>query len=230
MVRLPGGLLFTVMLLVAVPALGQETPADVAKQLYAEGKEAYEQLKFQLAYDRFKSCYALSHQPELLFNMSSAEQGLGHPKAAAELLRAYLRVVPDDPDRPGIERRIRALDEQQLLDVKPSPSPQAVAKLPPPPPPPVAPPPPRRWYQDPAGHALLFTGVGLLAAGGALLGIGNARISALDNQPYYGSYVSTRDGAQPLQYSGLALIGAGGVLVLGGIIRFAVADHKKSDR
>jgi len=223
-VRFAGGLW---LILLVVPAGAQETPADVAKQLYAEGKEAYEQLKYQLAYDRFKSCYALSHQPELLFNMSSAEQGLRHPKAAAELLRAYLRVVPDDPDRPGIERRIRALDEQQLLEERPSPAlaialPIPVAVIA------VTPAAPRRWYQDAAGHALFFTGVAILGAGGALLGIGNARIADLAGQPNYGLYGSALDGAKPLQYSGLALIGAGGVIALGGIIRFAV--HNQSHR
>src|SRR3954453_17390357 len=97
--RAPGGCLAVLLCLLSSTARAEDSPTDVARQLYTDGKEAYEQLKYQLAYDRFKAAYTLSHQPELLFNMSSAEQGLGHPKAAAELLRAYLRVVPEDPDR-----------------------------------------------------------------------------------------------------------------------------------
>jgi tetratricopeptide (TPR) repeat protein len=202
-----------------------------AMKLYAEGKEAYEQMKYQLAFDRFKAAYTLTHQTELLFNMAAAEQGLGHPRAAADLLRVYLMITPDDPDRTGIERRIRALEDQP-----PSPSPPP--RPPPPPPPPPAPqvvqpelvvhlpPPPPRWFRDPAGHVLFFGGIAVLAAGGALLGLGNMQATDLGQQRNYGDYLSARDGARALQYGGVALLGVGGAIALGGLVRYIVVGRR----
>lgn len=95
-----------------------ESPRErQAKELYVEGKAAYEARDFQHAYDSFKRAYLISQKPELLFNMASALQGLERPHDAAEALRAYLRQVPEDPDRAAIERRIQTLEEaQRILD------------------------------------------------------------------------------------------------------------------
>src|SRR5262249_12312897 len=161
-----------------------ESETEIAKGLYSEGKEAYEQMHYQLAFDRFRAAYTLSHQPELLFNMSSAAQGMNHPKDAAELLRAYLRIVPEDPDRPGIARPIKAWDEQPPVPDR-TPPPPAPVMLPKLPPPPLPPRPPGPWYKDVAGHLLFITGVAALAAGAGLLAVGNSRVGDLPNQPDY---------------------------------------------
>lgn len=102
-----------------VPARAQSQRLDKAKQLYTEGKRAYEQNDYQKAYDAFKESYLLSHEPALLYNVSSALQGLRRPHDAAEALRSFLRLLSDDPDRAAIEERIRALEEEQrLLDAE----------------------------------------------------------------------------------------------------------------
>jgi tetratricopeptide (TPR) repeat protein len=115
-------------LLLCVPALAQNR-VEKAKHLYGEGKRAYEAGDYQKAYDSFKEAYLLSHEPALLYNVSSALQGLRRPHEAAEALRSFLRLRSDDPERPQIEERIRALEEEQrLLDLekKPAPPPPAV--------------------------------------------------------------------------------------------------------
>jgi tetratricopeptide (TPR) repeat protein len=91
------------------------TDHDQARQLYQSGKEAFESRQFQTAYDLFKQSFILSDRAELLFNMSSCLQELGRFPEAATELRTYLRLKPDDPDRPQIERRILTLEEKQRL-------------------------------------------------------------------------------------------------------------------
>src|SRR6185312_16855361 len=90
-----------------------------ARDAFNLGRTAYESGDYQLAYDKFKESFQLSYEPALLYNIASALQGLRRPHDAAEALRSYLRLKPDDPDRPQIEERIRTLEEEQrLLDLE----------------------------------------------------------------------------------------------------------------
>jgi tetratricopeptide (TPR) repeat protein len=138
---------------------------EEARQLYERGKTAFEQDHAQEAYDCFRKAYMISQRPALLFNMASALTKLDRPHDAAESLRAYLRVVPDDLDRVGIEERIRALEEKQRLldDERRAREPPAlrtpttfVTTTTPPPPRPIY----KRWW--------LWTLVGAGAAGVAI--------------------------------------------------------------
>jgi tetratricopeptide (TPR) repeat protein len=105
-----GGLLcVTATRAAAEPALAE------GQDSYLRGKEAFERADYGRAYELFRRSYALSKRSELLFNMASALQHLERPDDAAEALRAYLRVRPDDPERPQIEERIRALGEEGRL-------------------------------------------------------------------------------------------------------------------
>src|SRR6516165_6289577 len=88
---------------------------EEARSLYEQGKTAFEQGDAQGAYERFRSAYMISQRAELLFNMASALDKLDRPHEAAENLRAYLRVQPEDPERDSIEVRIRGLEEKQRL-------------------------------------------------------------------------------------------------------------------
>lgn len=102
-------------LLVPLAAGAQEQRLERAKQLFSEGKLAYEQGNYEKAYASFKESYLLSHEPALLYNISSALQGLRRPHEAAEALRSFLRLRPDDPEKGAIEERIRTLEEEQKL-------------------------------------------------------------------------------------------------------------------
>src|SRR6476659_818050 len=87
-------------------ARGDAARDERARQLFQAGRDAYNAGDFQKA-------YTLSHQPALLYNVASALQGLRRPHDAAEALRSYLRLKPDDVERPQIEERIRTLEEEQ---------------------------------------------------------------------------------------------------------------------
>ncbi len=88
---------------------------QAARTAFNVGKAAYEGGDYQLAYDKFKESFQLSHEPALLYNVASALQGLKRPHDAAEALRSFLRLQPSDPDRPKIEQRIATLEEEQRM-------------------------------------------------------------------------------------------------------------------
>jgi tetratricopeptide (TPR) repeat protein len=116
------------VLLASVGARADPVSELEGRRKYEQGRAAFERRDFQLALERFKEAYLLTSAPALLFNMASALQELGRPSEAAETLKAYLRVRPDDPDRPAIEERIRALAEKaRLLEPPRAPPPPAPA-------------------------------------------------------------------------------------------------------
>jgi tetratricopeptide (TPR) repeat protein len=88
---------------------------QAARNAFNIGRAAYESGDYQLAHDKFKESFQLSHEPALLYNIASALQGLKRPHDAAEALRSFLRVQPNDPDRPKIEQRIATLEEEQRM-------------------------------------------------------------------------------------------------------------------
>ncbi len=99
------------------PVRGDESRDTEARRLYGEGKAAFEQHDWGTAYLRFRDAYMISQRPELLFNMASALKEAGRPTEAADSLRAYLRLVPETPEKRAIEERILALEEaQKILD------------------------------------------------------------------------------------------------------------------
>src|SRR3954465_11898174 len=91
-------------------ARGDAARDERARQLYQTGRDAYNAGDFQKAYDAFKESFTLSHNAALLYNVAGARQGLRRPHDAAEALRSYLRLKPDDIERPQIEERIRTLE------------------------------------------------------------------------------------------------------------------------
>jgi tetratricopeptide (TPR) repeat protein len=88
---------------------------QAARDSFKVGRAAYESGDYQLAYDKFKESFQLSHEPALLYNIASALQGLKRPHDAAESLRSFLRLQPNDPDKPKIEQRIATLEEEQRM-------------------------------------------------------------------------------------------------------------------
>jgi hypothetical protein len=117
---------------------------------------------------------------------TSRLQGLRRPHEAAEALRSFLRLRPDDPEKGAIEERIRTLEEEQrLLDQE-----RGTPTVTPPPGKPIATPPAmgNKIVVDEAGTVAarnqaaeerrkkkIWMGVGIslgvLAVGGVALGL-----------------------------------------------------------
>src|SRR5439155_4214767 len=112
-----------------------------ARAYFQAGVDAYDTARYEVAMREFQHAHALSHNPELYFNMAACEEHMNHFQAASLLLRQYLIEKPAADDREKVEARIKVLDErgesihrtetEPILPTKPPPLPPA----PPPPPP-----------------------------------------------------------------------------------------------
>jgi tetratricopeptide (TPR) repeat protein len=137
-----------------------------ARAYFQAGVDAYDEAKYEVALREFQHSHALSHNPELYFNMAACEEHMNHYQAASLLLRQYLIEKPAADDRPKIEARIKVLDEREESIHRMEPEPIVVhdrPALPPPPPPP----PPKHSYVG--GFVALGVtgalGIGAIASG-----------------------------------------------------------------
>jgi len=90
-----------------------------ARKHFEEGEAAYRLGKFLKAIAEYEAAYALVRKPALLYNLGQAHRKqyaldgkAEHLRAARELFMAYLREVPDSPQKPVLEEIMRALDRQ----------------------------------------------------------------------------------------------------------------------
>jgi tetratricopeptide (TPR) repeat protein len=80
-----------------------------AKALYAEGKKAFQEQRYDVALRFFEHAYQSSSRPALLFDMATCLSALDRPREAAAKLRAFLDRVPNEPQRAEIEASIGEL-------------------------------------------------------------------------------------------------------------------------
>ena len=80
-----------------------------ARALFEAGRNAFEDGRFDAALQRFTEAYALSHRPELLYNIGQAADRLRHDAEAVRAFEQYLELVPDAPNRRRVELRLEAL-------------------------------------------------------------------------------------------------------------------------
>ncbi len=83
-----------------------------ARALYEAGRTAYDAGRYRQAETYFTDAYDLCRRPAFLFNIASAADRGGHAARAIENYRAFLREVPDAPNRELAENRIAALEGQ----------------------------------------------------------------------------------------------------------------------
>src|SRR5579862_3377041 len=86
---------------------------EKARAYFQAGVEAYDEGRYEVALREFQHSHALSHNPELYFNMAACEEHENHFQAAALLLRQYLIEKPGADDRPKVEARIKVLEERE---------------------------------------------------------------------------------------------------------------------
>ena len=108
-------------------APGAETGGKhaLARSLTREAMNAYRAGHYALALDRFQAAYARVPAPELLFNVGQCYRQLRRDEAAKAVFEAYLRALPDAPERAQIERWIASREGQHAI------TPAAAALAPP---------------------------------------------------------------------------------------------------
>lgn len=84
-----------------------------ARSLYDAGAVAFSDGRFETALSRWEESYELSERPELLFNIGTAHDRLGHDSEAVQYYRRFLQEVPDATNRNYVERRVAVLEARE---------------------------------------------------------------------------------------------------------------------
>ena len=96
-------------LLASAPVHAQEASgASPAQEWLSAGELAFAQGRFGDALDAFEASYRKQREPQTLRRIGDAADKLGSHARAAEAWKAYLKQVPDAPDRAYIASRIDA--------------------------------------------------------------------------------------------------------------------------
>jgi tetratricopeptide (TPR) repeat protein len=82
---------------------------EEARGLFAAGRAAFADGRYEDARSHFQRSYELSGRPQLLYNLGQAEDRLRHDEAALAWLERYLAEVPDAANRVEVQARIEAL-------------------------------------------------------------------------------------------------------------------------
>jgi hypothetical protein len=94
-----------------------------ARQLFEQGRGAYEDGRYRDAWANFHEAYQLSGRPELLFNIGQTADRLGQDGDALRAFQMYLERLPNAENRRDVENRVRALRER--VSNPPAPPPAA---------------------------------------------------------------------------------------------------------
>lgn len=226
-----------------------ESAQDRARELNRRGMTKFELGEYDLALALFKQAYETYPEPKIFFNLAQTHRKQRNYRLALDAYRAYLRYVPDAPNRKAVEDRIAELVDldaaQNASDEKP---PEGVAPTigtPPPPLPVVADPSPppapavspsadsgtrvTGWSRDPLGWTLsgggaVFAGVGL-----GLYLYAQGQKGGIDDLPE-SQRGSRRDDIRRNQSIGVAGLVAGTALVGAGIVRFVLVERSENRR
>jgi len=83
---------------------------------------------------------------------------------------------------------------------------------------------PNKWWRDPTGHVLGWTGLVATVVGTGFVAEGFARREGGERADDEQSYRDARRGGATLLHAGIPLLSIGGVLVLAAVVRFAVVS------
>ncbi len=173
----------------------------------------------------FARVYAETGDTRYLYAQATVEREGGRCGLALPLYEEFIAKEPHE-DTVGAVLALgfvqRCRDELGLDEPRPSPPLPALGELNEPSPSFPPPAPPRPWYRDPWGGALVGLGLAGAAAGGVLVGVGFRRADAASNASDDRAFGDEIDDAQTLSTAGGAVLGVGGALLIGGVVRWIV--------
>lgn len=89
-----------------------DTKDQEARELFEQGRAAYEDGEYRDAWAYFRQAFLLSKRPELLYNVGQAADRLRMDREAVDAFKLYVKRRPDADNRREVENRIRALQER----------------------------------------------------------------------------------------------------------------------
>ncbi len=221
---------------IAAPSrYGLENPEAIA---HADAAAAAANVEdYDNAIRHLKAAYAIEPLPVLLYAWAQSERLAGNYRAAVSLYEEFLEQNPEGDI--ANRARVNLLDarskaQEQGPDPDPSDGTTDETEDDPvqePPPPPDDEPGPSPLRDEKLAPALLGTGAVIAIVGGVLLGLGRSRVSNSPSAATEDAYFSEIDVGRNLYYAGAATLGAGGLIMVGGAIRYAiVAKRGKAPR
>jgi tetratricopeptide (TPR) repeat protein len=104
-----GSLTLTTVSPIRAEDAATSTTDDEARGLFAAGRAAFADGRYEDARSYFQRSYELSRRPQLLYNLGQVEDRLRHDEAALASFEQYLAEVPDAENRVEVQARIDAL-------------------------------------------------------------------------------------------------------------------------
>ncbi len=203
-----------------VPAPQRPSPG----QLFSQGR-------YLEAADAFGAEYERTGDPAMLFGRAQALRRAGDCSGSMAVFEQFIGTDPPATDVQEANRVIEACKEI-LGESEPLPPPES---RPPPPPtlvsePELAPRPsaPPRWPRDVAGGVLLGSGVAVAVVGAVVYGVGFGRARARTETE--ADYERRERSVRSLSAAGISLMAAGGALLVGSVIRYAVVARRNRPR
>lgn len=160
----------------SLPALGQDSPDELARRHFESGVAYLQESDYESALRAFEKAYELSKRPDLLLNIATVYERKGELGAAVSSLKKYLEVATDGDQRATVESRVANLEKRIAEKPQGKPDPGNGAKTPPPPSGPATAPvppgdqPPREASSNVPAFVLLGIG-GITAAGAVITGV-----------------------------------------------------------
>lgn len=205
-----------------------------AKAAFDKGVAAYQKGNFAVASEQLAASFKLEADPETLFAWAQSELQLGNCDKSIELFQKLLGFNLPDENKKVVLGKIDEC-KAQLASKQP-------ASPPKPPEQPAAPPAadpadpgtsvverpatgPERspWWKDPIGDGLVVLGVAGLGVGGFFLMSSRSKANELESKPPPGDreFSAAQDDIDSRGKLGVISASIGGVLIIGGIVRYA---------
>jgi len=239
-------LVFAVLLASAPKAGALETEAqaawDRADALASEGRHDEAVAEYARAWQDL-------HAPAILYSWAQSERLRGHCTEAAALYERFVTEGQTPP--PSYDTELLRAQWSNMLanaerqrdacrEPEPTTEPEPMTEPAPtfeprptsePAPSSAAPTdvPPRPWWRDAAGWSLVATGTASLAAGATLVGVAAWEDGRAEGLATHERFREAIDRAVLEQRVGLGLLGLGGALAIGGIVRLAVVARRSGD-
>jgi tetratricopeptide (TPR) repeat protein len=135
--RLSRGLAALVVVLLATHATPVFVPtahaqqdqqdAETAKkvlQLIREGNTAFDEEKYETAFDKYEQAYELYPDPAILVRLGKTSEKLGNKKEAIGYYKEFARLMPDDPAAEKLAKRAEELEGELPIEVAVASEPQ----------------------------------------------------------------------------------------------------------
>lgn len=196
--------------------------SERARGLYDTGIAKFDAGDYEGALEDLNGSLELESHAKTLYAKAQSLNKLQRCREAVPIYNEVLVRLPDEsPAASAVKdalvtcaEKLAADDGQPVPDLEPEPEPDPEPESEP----------EAAWYKDIPAPILLGLGVVGVGVGGAFLG----RASGLDPEGAsdYGAFEDERVQQRQLRIRGSVILGVGGVLVLGGIVRYALVARK----